>query len=105
MIFSIFPTSLDVKNYLNNPSMGRTLGMVSVIYMIVAYGIYRLSLKFNSDKKIFYYSTIFLLILFINFYHYFFIYPKTLPNQNIPFDKIIAKELDNYDEKNSFCSY
>lgn len=102
MIFSIFPTSLDVKNYLNNPSMGRTLGMVSIIYMIIAYGIYKLSLKFKNDKKIFYYSIVSLLIFSINFYHYFFVYPKTLPNQNIPFDRIIARGLDGYDEKIPF---
>jgi len=30
----------------------------------------------------------------LNFYNYFYIYPKTLPNGNTPFGKLIAQTID-----------
>lgn len=98
IILAILPTSLDVKNYLNNPSMGRTIGMVNAIYLITSFGIYRFSLFFKKHWRNLFIIFVCFFILIINFYQYFFIYPQYLPNQNTPFGRIIAQALDKYNE-------
>jgi len=35
-----------------------------------------------------------ILIFILNFYNYFYLYPKTLPNGNTPFGKLIAQKID-----------
>lgn len=88
IFLSILPTSLDVINRLNNPAMGRTLDLVVPLFLITAYGIDRV---IKNNLILF---SILSAIFILNFYRYFFVYPKTLPNRNIPFGKIIAVEIE-----------
>jgi len=100
-IFLIYlPTCLDVKNYLNNPSMGRTVGAVSIFYPLVSLGIFEIYKRISKKTiiKDFFLGTTLFFIFFLNFYNYFFLYPKTLPQENFPLSKLTAEELDKYDE-------
>lgn len=93
------PSILDTANSQSSPNMGRMIGVMPLVYIFSAYGIYSLTMiiKSNLVKKS--YLFVVLTTIFIsNFYLYFFIYPKGLPNKNIPFGKIIAQNIDKYDD-------
>jgi len=52
-IFLIYlSTCLDIKNYLNNPSMGRTVGTVSIFYPLVSLGIFEIYKRISKNKVI-----------------------------------------------------
>ncbi len=91
------PTNLDVKNFLNNPSMGRTVGAISIFYPVIALGIFE-SIKIFKSKLLRSMFLIFILyvIFLINFYKYFYIYPKTLPQENFPLGKLTGEIIDKY---------
>ncbi|MCX7956209.1 MAG: glycosyltransferase family 39 protein [Patescibacteria group bacterium] len=101
-IFSQFASFLDITNPLNSPSFGRMIGAGFFIYYICSLGLsgfyYKLrqiNLKFTNIFIFF----IFTFIFFKNFYDYFFIYPKTLPNNNIPYGKIITDDIKKENKK------
>lgn len=99
-IFSQFASFLDVSNPQNSPNFGRMIGAAFFIYYLCSLGIFYFYKKINSIPKEKMYLKIgfFLLFLFIfikNFYDYFFIYPKTLPNKNVPYGKIITDDIKN----------
>lgn len=98
LIFLIYlPTCLDVKNILNNPSMGRTVGSISIFYPIISLGIYEFINIFKNKilKKILFMIILFTIFL-INFYQYYYIYPQTLPEKNFPLSRLTGEIIDKY---------
>src|SRR5207247_780774 len=97
------PSFLDIHNYYVQPNISRMIGVIPFVYMSIAYCIYEINIllkskiKKNSTKKYisFFFHYGFPIIIFIlNFYNYFYVYPKTLPNGNTPFGKLIANTID-----------
>lgn len=89
------PSLADVTNPESVPNMGRMIGILPLVYIAIAYGI---SISFASLRK-HYYHKFFLgfflgLIIMINLYNYFIIYPRGLPNGNIPFGKLITSYIN-----------
>jgi len=89
------PSLLDTHNYHGIPNMGRMIGTLPFACMFAGYGIYQSSKKIRhkQGRKVFI-GVILLIIATINLYNYFIVYPKTLPNNNLPSDKIIAEFID-----------
>lgn len=89
------PSVLDINNPASTPSMGRTIGITPFIFIIIAVGINALIqlIKKSLWQKI---SILFILLMisFLNLYKFYFIYPKTLPNHNLPFGRIIAEHIN-----------
>lgn len=91
------PSVLDITNPHSIPNMGRMIGVLPIITILVAYGIYwTTELIKNKSLKMILITLILLLITTINSYKYFYVYPQKLPNQNTPFGKIIAQEINKY---------
>jgi hypothetical protein len=97
------PSFLDIHNYLSQPNISRMIGVIPFVYMSIAYCIVRINRLLT--KKVhtqtagkyvsFFIYFIFLLPIFLlNFYNYFYVYPRTLPNGNTPFGKLIAQTID-----------
>lgn len=104
-IFSQLASFLDIANPQNSPSFGRMIGSAFFIYFILAKGLVFLYEKIKSKNLLL--SKLFLIIYLnfyaiFNFYNYFFIYPQTLPNKNIPFGRLIVEDIiKNYNKSNS----
>jgi hypothetical protein len=99
------PSILDIHNAQAQPNMARMIGIIPLVYAITAYGIYSIFNKIRIINKITgkiteisIISLIIFLIFAINIYKYFIIYPKTLPNGNTPFGKIIIEEINKISE-------
>ena len=97
------PSLLDVHNYFVQPNISRMIGIIPFVYMSIAYCIFLFAKYCTSFvhkatlKKILFagvYGVLLIGILILNFYNYFIVYPRTLPNGNTPFDKIIAQAID-----------
>lgn len=82
------PAAFDINNPLSVPNHGRTLGVTPYVFIIAAYGLYRTSqlIKKTSLLPV----LVFTFVAAINLYNFWFIYPKTLPNNNVPFAEVIA---------------
>jgi len=97
------PSVFDIHNYLAQPNISRMIGVIPFVYMSIAYCIVTIA-KFLSTrvstkpvKKLvtfFVYYGFLVLILIINLYNFFVVYPKYLPNGNTPFGKMIALTID-----------
>jgi hypothetical protein len=79
------------------------IGVIPFVYMSIAYCIFLCAeycaakAKRASLKKIIFvcvYGGLLAVIFVLNFYNYFIVYPRTLPNGNTPFDRIIAQAID-----------
>lgn len=101
--FIQIPSELDIHNTLEQPNISRMIGVIPFVYMSIAYCIYLIAQFFSSKVSskqaknivVFFVYYIFLVVIFIvNFYNYFVIYPRTLPNGNTPFGKTIAQTID-----------
>jgi hypothetical protein len=99
------PSLLDIHNYFSQPNIGRMIGVIPFVYMSIAYCIFLFAKKVsekvrkNSVKKFVFIGVcggLLTVIFILNFYNYFIIYPRTLPNGNTPFDKIIVNTIDTY---------
>lgn len=94
------PAALDVHNAGAVPNHGRTVGVIPFLSTIAGYGLWStilyvkpwvkhrwmLGRRWNNAMII----AIFLLVGSINVYRYWFIYPKTLPDHNVPFAEVIS---------------
>jgi len=98
------PSFLDIHNYFSQPNISRMIGVIPFVYLSVAYCIVRLNRALtqkvtNKSVRIyvpfFIYCVLFLAIFLLNFYNYFIVYPRTLPNGNTPYGKLIANTIDN----------
>ncbi len=90
---SMFPTALPGEV----PSMTRTLVATPFIFLTIAGGLDLISRAIARVKPLLGYGAVvflFLLIGAFNLTKYFREYPKTLPNRNSAFDKIIASYID-----------
>ena len=105
------PSILDVHNPQAQPNIGRMIGVTPFVYIMVAYGLTStwntISNNFTSHKtrKIIYYgciSYLLCIIAVVNIYKYYVIYPNFLPDQNTPFARIIAQNMDTYPQKTIF---
>jgi hypothetical protein len=106
------PSLLDIHNPLAQPNIGRMIGVIPFLYMTTAYGltttwhvVTKSEFKNKKTRNTIYYFCIFYLLVVIaaaNIYKYFGIYPFYLPDQNIPFDRIIAKYIDDSPSQTSF---
>jgi hypothetical protein len=98
------PSLLDIHNPGAQPNIGRLIGVIPFVFVMIAYAIETvtttlfslLHMKANRRKLL---ENLFLVILLfliatINFSKYFFMYPLSLPNHNVPFAKIIASSID-----------
>jgi len=94
------PSIMDINNPTSIPNMGRMIGIIPFVYMSIAYGLVKLiNLIKNKIIENFLLAIILIAIFLINFNNYFFKYPSDLPNGNVPFGKIIADEINKYDNK------
>jgi hypothetical protein len=101
--FIQIPSELDIHNYIQQPNISRMIGVIPFVYMSIAYCIYTIAQFFSSKVSskqakntitfCIYYSLL-VSIFIINFYNYFVIFPRTLPNGNTPFGKTIAQTID-----------
>ncbi|MFA5827811.1 MAG: glycosyltransferase family 39 protein [Candidatus Shapirobacteria bacterium] len=79
------------------PSSPRTQAIIPIIIYLTSFGVYYLT---EFTKKLYPSATKILLFLilssisFLNLTKYFIDYPKGLPNDNTPFGKIIAQDID-----------
>jgi 4-amino-4-deoxy-L-arabinose transferase-like glycosyltransferase len=90
------PAILVVNVPSDIPSATRSIGILPFVYLLIAMGIYSVIDKINGKyRKIFITSGILVAIFIVNFNNVFITYPKGLPNNNTPFDRIIAQEIDN----------
>lgn len=79
------------------PSASRTLGILPMVAVIAASGLWWLlhSLALIRWLHRVLLLTILTAILGFNGYRYFVLYPEGLPNQNTPFPHLIAKHIDS----------
>ncbi len=89
------PAALDIHNPLSVPSFGRTVGMVPFISLAAGYGIFAFSSFIKKRLPI---VLVFIVIGFINLHRFWFVYPITLPNHNVPFAEIIAEKASTISE-------
>jgi hypothetical protein len=78
----------------NTPSIGRMLTISPIVYTISSFGLYKVyeKIKKNYQKILFLCLSLFFIFL-VNIFDYFFIYPKTLPNGNLPFSLFIKEDI------------
>jgi hypothetical protein len=90
------PSILDVVNYRFNPNSGRMIGVLPVVYMLVALGLVSIGRKVDQRwvRNVFYGISL-CLIVTINLWNYYVVYPRTLPNHNVPFAETIANYLND----------
>lgn len=90
------PSILDVVNYRFNPDFGRMIGVLPVVYMLVALGLVRVGRKIDLRWARYCFLGLSLfLIAGINIWNYYVVYPRTLPNHNVPFAETIAAYLND----------
>jgi len=89
------PAVIDIKHPLSTPNIGRTIGILPLLLSVISYALYEITvlIKKRYFKFIFLFTMI-SSIFIINNYRYFVLYPKGLPNNNVPFGKVIAKYID-----------
>jgi len=87
----------------NTPSIGRMLTISPVVYTISSFGLYRVyeKIKKNYQKILFLCLSLFFIFL-VNIFDYFFVYPKTLPNGNLPFSLFIKEDILKEKKEESF---
>lgn len=80
------------------------IGSAFFVYYICSLGIFFIYHRLNqmirekTYQKLFLFSLLFF-IFAKNFYDYFFVYPKTLPNQNVAYGKIITDDIKKENKK------
>jgi hypothetical protein len=96
------PALMDLQNSTASPNSGRLLGIAPLIYVVSSIGITHLVEKLKIKQLIAasLFSFFIALVCSLNFYRYFYIYPLTLPNKNVPFDRIIASHISELQPKN-----
>ena len=87
IVLLILPSTSPALSPSEIPSSSRTFGAAPFIFFLVAVGLTRIRSKLAL-------TTVLILIGYLNGYKYFVIYPRTLPNGNTPYGKIIAKYID-----------
>jgi len=92
----IIPSCSPSLNLRETPNNGRTIGVLPIVYTIIASGIYLLfeKIKGKNNKRL-YLIGVLSIIGFLNLYKYFVTYPNNLPNKNVAFGKIISDYIDN----------
>lgn len=99
MLILVIPSILPSHPPAEIPSNIRTIAILPFIFFLVAYGIDVLYLKINNYLKPIQAKLLLFIILisiiYTNLFKYFIVYPTGLPNKNVPFGKIIAKNVDN----------
>ena len=99
------PSLSDVSNPQSVPNIGRMIGVLPFVCIAVAYGLVFLVTKISQltafigaerIRQPLILAVLLGAIFIVNFYNFFIIYPRTLPNGNTPFGKIIARHLDTY---------
>jgi hypothetical protein len=82
----LVPASLDINNPANTPNMGRTLAFSTFSFLFAGYGLSYISHRTSLQIGV----SIFLVIAALNLYKYFYVYPRYLPDKNIPFGLTIS---------------
>lgn len=89
------PSLMDVVNYRFNPNSGRMIGVLPVIYLLVALGLVTVGKKLNRPwVRNGFLGLSLCLIAGLNLWNYYAVYPRTLPNHNVPFAETIAAYLN-----------
>lgn len=90
------PSLMDVVNYRFNPNSGRMIGVLPVVYMLVALGLVTIGKKLNKRWiRNGFYGLSLCLIAGVNIWNYYVVYPRTLPNHNVPFAETISAYLND----------
>lgn len=79
------------------PSSSRTIGIIPFVFLLTAAGaifIYDLAKKNKWPVK-FFNLFIFIMLVYLNMNKYFVLYPKVLPDGNVPYGKIVAGYIDS----------
>lgn len=95
--FFQIPTLLDINNPYNNPNLGRLQPISTIVFIVVACGIGMATKWIARTGRIYQWGVlgaILLVILLLNAKAVFIEYPLHLPNQNTPFGRIIARQID-----------
>lgn len=87
-IIILLPSTSPALPYVEIPNSGRAIGIIPIISLFIAQ-----TMQTISKRKIAV-LIIFGFIIFYNLNQYFVSYPKVLPNQNVPYGKIIASYID-----------
>lgn len=88
------PMILVVNSPFDVPSATRSIGILPFVYILIAYG-FDSAMRLIKTRSIRLITILFLAAIFIlNLYQVFIEYPKGLPNHNVPFDRVIALEID-----------
>lgn len=97
MVLLIIPSVSPAISGGEIPSSSRTIGIIPFVYLLVASGIYFSYCQIKSRKKLPATLAILFILIYIayvNLNKYFVLYPKGLPNNNVPYGKIIAGFID-----------
>lgn len=83
------------------PSSPRNMMIMPLVYLIVAYGLDDISNVFGrwlgKSVAILCLTLVLLCIVSTNLFHYFVVYPAGLPNNNIPYGRAVAEQIDSLD--------
>jgi len=91
--FGQLASNLDMV-VVNTPSIGRMLTISPLVYSISSFGLFKVYEKVRKKyQKILFLGLSLFFIFSINIFDYFFIYPKTLPNGNLPFSLFIKENI------------
>jgi hypothetical protein len=93
------PSLMDVVNYRFNPNSGRMIGVLPVVYMLVAVGLVTVGKRLNRRWiRNGFYGLSLCLIAGVNLWNYYAVYPRTLPDHNVPFAETISAYLNDSPE-------
>lgn len=99
IIFPI-PSMMPVLPDGEIPSMTRTYGTTPFVFTVVAIGLHGLYDRIRRISGVYMGKAaviiLFMAVTYLNVNKYFVIYPKTLPNHNIAYGKIIASYVDSF---------
>ena len=94
------PSLMDVVNYRSNPNSGRMIGVLPVVYLLVALGLVTIGRKIDRRwLRNGFYGFSLCVIAGLNIWNYYVVYPRTLPDHNVPFAETISAYLNDSSPK------
>lgn len=90
--------ALDTESVGSVPNMGRSAGAMWYVSIVVAIGIYILSERLDKVSR-YLLPILIAIIAVMNTYQFGYIYPRTLPDHNVPFSLVINTEVKKHPER------
>lgn len=98
VLLLILPSLSPVLPHAEVPNSGRTIGVLTLVYLVISYGLFTLHAfvikRWNSRLASFVIGGLCVLIILLNGYRYFVEYPKTLPDRNMAWSRTVASYID-----------